>query len=474
MSEQIRTHLNGLLEHKKEDTLQHRDLLNALCTKFVEVNFRDQASLGEDEKLNQKQIVVLVIREVLRVAKVHNWGLCKRHDFIYVYNGKNWSLLSEPDLTEFLGKAAAKMGIPSIEAEHHRFRNELLQQFLAVSNLPEPNANTDVVLLNTQNYTLEITSKGVKPRVHKAEDFLTYILTFSYDPTAKAPIFQRFLDEVLPDQSAQYVLAEYLGYIFTSGLKLEKALILFGPGANGKSVVFEIVTALFGIENVSNYTLQSLTNDNGYYRAMIANRLVNYASEINDKLEASTFKQLVSGEPVEARLPYGRPFVINRYAKLIFNSNELPRDTEQTNAFFRRFLILPFTVTIPESRQDKTLARRIIENELSGVLNWVLDGLDRLLTHKNFTYCELAEKAAGQYRKESDSVLMFLEDNNYQKSVEPMPLQDIYTEYKSYCAMDGYRPVNTKNLLKRLEAVGYESIKRNIGKVVFIKKVIII
>jgi hypothetical protein len=57
-----------------------------------------------------------------------------------------------------------------------------------------------------------------------------------------------------------------------------------------------------GIDNVSSYSLQSLTNDNGYFRAKLANKLVNYASEINGKLEASIFKAMVSGEPVEARL----------------------------------------------------------------------------------------------------------------------------------------------------------------------------
>ncbi len=112
--------------------------------------------------------------------------------------------------------------------------------------------------------------------------------------------------------------------------------------ANGKSVFFEVVNSLLGgEENVSSYSLQSLTNDNGYFRAMLGNKLVNYASEINGNLETAIFKQLVSGEPVEARLPYGEPFTLTNYAKLIFNCNELPKDVEQSNAYFRRFLIIP-------------------------------------------------------------------------------------------------------------------------------------
>jgi putative DNA primase/helicase len=72
------------------------------------------------------------------------------------------------------------------------------------------------------------------------------------------------------------------------------------------------------------------------------------------------------------------------YAKLIFNCNELPKDVEQTEAYFRRFLIIPFNVTIPEHEQDKELAKKIIDNELSGVFNWVLSGLKRLLMQQRF------------------------------------------------------------------------------------------
>ena len=216
----------------------------------------------------------------------------------------------------------------------------------------------------------------------------------------------------MPDIERQRVLAEFLGYVFikhgSNTLKEEKALILYGTGANGKSVFFEIVTAMFGRENVSNYSLQSLTEEKGFYRAKISNKLVNYASEISGKLEASLFKNMVSGEPVEACLKYGQPFTMTDYAKFIFNCNELPKDVEYTNAYFRRFLIIPFDVTIPENEQDKNLHAKIIEKELSGVFNWVLDGLNRLLEQKRFSECEAAQKAVEKYKIEMVKKLKYV------------------------------------------------------------------
>jgi putative DNA primase/helicase len=235
--------------------------------------------------------------------------------------------------------------------------------------------------------------------------------------------------------------------------------------------MFEIVNALLGKENVCNFTLQNLTMTEGYYRAKIANKLVNYASEINNRMNTDVFKQLASGEPVEARNPYGEPFVITNYAKLIFNCNELPKEVEQTNAFFRRFLIVPFNVTIPEAEQDKELSKKIIDNELSGVFNWVLDGLNRLLSQKGFSKSSAIEKQVEQYKTESDSVKMFIEEESYEKStISKKYLKDIYTEYADYCKSNGYRPCNTKSLSKRLTNIGFEMTRNKQGSQVYIEK----
>jgi putative DNA primase/helicase len=203
----------------------------------------------------------------------------------------------------------------------------------------------------------------------------------------------------------------------------------------------------------------------------LANKLVNYASEINGNLEASIFKQLVSGEPVEARLPYGQPFILKQYAKLIFNCNELPKDVEHTNAYFRRFLIIPFDITIPTQEQDKQLHNKIIDKELSGVFNWVLEGLNRLLEQKRFSECEAAKRAVEQYRIESDSVQMFLTEFEYKVSVtNEMALKEMFSEYRSYCIDSGFKACSIKTLAERLRSSGYQTERRNFGTVVNAEK----
>lgn len=129
-------------------------------------------------------------------------------------------------------------------------------------------------------------------------------------------------------------------------------------------------------------------------------------------------------------------------------------EVEHSNAYFRRFLIIPFDVTIPEAEQDKQLHSKIIDNELSGVFNWVLDGLSRLLKQKRFSECAAAIKARETYEKQSDTAQLFLDEMEYQKSSNPVLLKDLYAAYKNFCVEDGFKPLNKMNFRKRLERIG--------------------
>jgi len=426
-------------------------------------------------KANTKHFLVLSIENVLNIAEKNRWGICKNHDFIYLFNGTFWAEIDRETFQKFLGEAAEKMGVAKFSARFYQFREQLFKQFLATAYLPTPESNKDVVLINLQNGTFEISPQGTKLRQFDRSDFITYQLPFEYNPQAKAPIFEAYLNRVLPDKESQRVLAEYLGFVFIKhgNFKEEKALILYGTGANGKSVFYEIVNALLGYENTSSFSLQELTDESGYYRAMIANKLVNYASEINNRMKTDIFKRMVSGEVLPARLPYGNPMQLRQYAKLIFNCNELPKDIEHTEAFFRRFLIIPFNVTIPEHEQDKRLHTKIIENELSGVFNWVLEGLYRLLKQGRFSDCDAAQIALEQYKTESNSIKLFLNEKGYQNDTDDYQLiKNLYPEYKYFCSEDGMTAFKKVNFSKQLKALGI-NIDRQTGtgqKIAYLKK----
>jgi putative DNA primase/helicase len=456
------------------EPIPHKEILQKLLSQIEKIDFREKADLKDDtEKIQRKHFIVCTVDEMLETAIRNRWQLCRNNGQTFIYNSVYWKVIDRDLLHSVFGEAAEKMGVPRIDAKHYLLRREFILQFEGIAYLPAPEPNTGTTLINLFNGTFEVSTDKQFLRPPSANDFITYQLPFAYDPEANAPHFFEYLDKVQPDKETQAILQEYLGYVFISPqtLKLEKILLLYGGGANGKSVFIEIVNALLGRENVSSYSLQTLTEPNGYTRAELATKLLNCASEISGKMENSVFKQLASGEAIEARHIYGRPFIMEHYAKLLFSTNELPKEVEQTTGYFRRWLIVPFEVTIPEQEQDKQLAQKIIATELSGVFNWVLEGLKRLLIQKKFTECKAVTKQLHEFRRQSDNVQMFLEDAGYRTSLTESKLfQELFIEYRTYCNDNGYYSCAKNKFSQRLRNIDYAIEHKNYGNVVFIEK----
>ena len=436
-------------EQKKRDKAKIQDTLYKLLESITPIDFRAVVGASENSELRMKHFVVATIDELLKISNENDWGICVNNEHVYVYNGMYWKPISMFDFKVFLGRVAEVMGVPSVDARHYVTQDHLYRQFLTRGISSAPSRNKDAVLINLINGTYEITGNDHKLRAFRRDDFLTYQLPFRYDKDSDAPTFKSFLNQVLPDEELQQILAEYIGYVFAKNLKLDKFLVLYGTGANGKSVFYEIITALLGKENVSNYSLKNLNEEHN--RALIMDKLLNYGSEINASIEHDIFKTLVSGEPIQARLKYQNSMMIEHYARLCFNCNELPSEVEHTDGYYRRFLIVPFEKFIPETDRDPELAQRIISGELSGVFNWVLQGLDSLLKHKRFTESKAVKKTLQDYKLESDPVLLFLEDTGYHSSDEStISLRDFYTEYVHFCISSGYHKASIKKFSKRL------------------------
>lgn len=474
--EAIRSKPEGIAEPQpKVEILDHSKILKLLLDSVNKVDFQAiiyPTANRENPKISNIKYQIVVVNEILDLAERHNYSICQNHQNIFLYNGAYWKKYSSEDFSNFLGLVAIKMGIDKYIAEGYLFKEQLVKQFHASAYLQEPRIDKNKVLINLIGGTFEIERGVTRAREHRAEDFLTYQLPFAYNQYSTATKFQTYLDRVLPDKERQKIIAEYLGYIFmkhgSNILKAEKVLVLSGSGANGKSVLYEIVRALFGNHNVSSFSLESLTDSNGYYRAQIDTKLLNYASEISSKMDTTRFKAMISGEPIEARHPSGRAMQLEQYAKMIFNCNELPKDTEQTNAFFRRFLIVPFDVIIPEAEQNRNLHSEIIDSELSGVFTWVLQGLERLLRQKAFSNCIASNRALEKYKTDTDNVKLWIEIENYSKDDDiPTQLKEAYIQYSIFCNEGGFMKLNKMNFQKRLERLGYE-IKRGNANMIYI------
>jgi putative DNA primase/helicase len=425
-------------------------------------------------KPTQKQIIVLGVDYLLNFCRANKWQLAAQHGRVYLYNCAYWQAVDENDLKQFLGQALEKMGVRFVDAKYFRFRDDLTKQFFTSAHLPAPERDRGTVCINLKNGTLSVGIDGVHLREFRPEDFLRYQLAFDYDPAATAPKWQFFLDEMLPDPEAQRVLSEALALAFLSSSvrKLEKIPMFQGEGDNGKSVVMDTFRAVLGSENVSGHSLKLLTgNENA--RANLQDVLINVSSEIGGIADSDVFKLLASGEPVSAKILYQDVHTMEDYGRIICNANKLPAEVENSHAFFRRFLIIPFSVTIDPAKKDTNLSKKIIETELPGILNWILQGLARLLKQNNFSPCKAADQALQQYRHESNTVSLWLEDASYTVSTSghELPRGTLMSEYQAFCKAEKFNAVGGKNFTQRMRAAGFEQHRKSAGFVYFAVKV---
>lgn len=419
-------------------------------------NTEEIDSNSDKHKLDDEEKTVIIVDNLLEIIEEKGYGLGVENRFIFMYNKFYWQELQTELFKGFLMEIAIKSGLNNLKSRKKRFCDLIFNQFLLSATLPETEIAPNVIKINLKNgtYVFRNGQEGILTNSNK-EDFFKYQLSFDFDPNAKAPMFQKFLNEVLPDLDSQKVLMEYCGYIFTKNLKLEKILMLYGTGSNGKSVFFEILTALLGDANVSFFPMEKICDELGYHRAKLASKLLNYANEFGRKIDIQMFKRITSGEPVEARLPFKEPIVVTNYCKFIINANKLP-EVEHSDAFFRRPLIIHFSKKIETSERDINLSKKIIESELSGVFNMILLGVSRLIKQGDFTKSTLIEDEMRRYRKESNSVSQFLEEEKWiLSSTQKIQSKDLYSFYVRYCSEAKQNAFSRPNFNNRLRELGF-------------------
>ena len=410
-------------------------------------------------KVKRQEYSVLVINVFKKMVLAKELDLKVFNKEIFFYNGKYWQNITEERFTSFLSNVAEKMGLTELLYEHHSFGNDLIKQFTH-KNFVQFVTDSNHTCINLQNGTFKFYKGKGKLHSHNKNDNLHYVLPFDYLPEATCPLFIDYLEYCLPDEDKRKVIQEFLGYVFTPNevCNLEKCLLLYGEGSNGKSVLYRVINELLGKENISSYSIPQLTDKQKgeYYTVNLQNKLLNYCSDTKGAFDdTGVFKQLVSGEKVTGRHPAGRPIEFINNAKFIFNVNVLPTTPENVYGFFRRFEIIDFSITIEEEKKDRQLPSKITKNELSGVFNWILEGLDRLLMNKRLTDCKANAEALERFKIKSNNVLEFLMDEGFEvvSNIEHGQIfNDLFQSYVIWIAENGGHALKKSNFQERIDA----------------------
>ena len=275
---------------------------------------------------------------------------------------------------------------------------------------------------------------------------------YDYDTAAMCPRWVAFLKEVLEDDDERIALIQqWFGYCLTPDTSQQRFVVIVGEGANGKSVMLDVLAALLGPDNVSHVRVELFAQR--FQLTMTLGKLANISydtGEIDESAEA-TIKEFTGGD----RMYFDRKGVpgvtASPTARLILATNHDPRFADRSIGIWRRMIVIPFRVTIEQDRQDPDLASKL-KAELPGIFNWAVEGLRELRRRHQFVVPSICHEAWEEFKRESNPAREFLMDS-YISGSGSCGCTDIYDEYRAWSKERGFTSLDAMNFGKELSKV---------------------
>lgn len=314
------------------------------------------------------------------------------------------------------------------------------------------NWDQDPMLLSLANGILDLTTG--KLRDGRPEDRITLCAGVSFDPEAKCPLWEKFINDVFQDNTEliQYV-KKSLGYTLSGSVREQVVFFGYGSGSNGKSVLFSVINAVLG-EYAFNApstlfqrnTQTTATND---IAATERKRFV-MSSEIlsSTTINEVRIKKWSGGDPETARYLYAENFTFNPTCKIWLFLNHKPIVADDSHGFWRRVRLIPFDRIFSEQEQDKQLTEKL-KQELPGILNWLLEGCIAWNTDGLNPTPETVTLATEAYREENDILAEFMDENCTISEGEEVKASLLYDTYNFWATET--RKLKGKDVISKTE-----------------------
>ena len=377
----------------------------------------------------------------------------------YQYSDGIWNVKKEEDIEAMIHNAIDEFSNNYTVKE---IVNAIKRGTLVSKNKVEDAQNTYKIAVS--NGMLNVRTRELLPLTRG--DYRFKKMKADYDPNADCPEFKSFMKEIFlydDDADDKYKLAQEIsGYLLITDYTLiKKMFYFFGRKAdNGKSSLLNIIKSVIGEEYFGSVPMNKL---DGFLlqklRGLNANIVGDESAYV--KVPDGVFKSLVGGQDevtADVKFKDSQSFV--NTARLIFAVNKLPYSGAKDEGYFSRCIILIFNnqfLENPNSNDNRQMQARvekinfIINNEKEGILNWMLTGLDRVITNKKLTIPNSSAKALEKYKKDNNSVLLYVEDKCDLDDKKIISKAELYCNYKNWCQYNGFQHyVNAKTFADTL------------------------
>ncbi len=420
------------------DDAEVKTLVESACRHDKGNGHRASASADDDERLTTNELADMITGD--SHFAVDSGGK------LYVFQKGVYKATGESYIKRRVKSILGSLGVP--EQWSSRKAEEVVK-YITV-DAPELWDCPDSNIVNVENGLLDVRTRSLAPH---SPYFLSPVqIPVKYDPAAHCAAWDKFIAEVFPEDT-EAIAWEIPAWLMTPDTSIQKAILLTGDGANGKSTYLRAVLSFIGKHKASAVSLHKLENDR-FSAARLVGRLANICPDLptTDLVSTSVFKAITGGDPLMAEYKFKDSFEFIPYARLVFSANHPPKSQDASPAFFRRWVVVPFERTfsdgapgtIPRDRLDAMLAD---PEELSGVLNKALEAIAAIRCH-GLSESDSSRRALDEFRQATDPLAVWLDRYTILHPDAVIPQDRLYREYGRNCS-DAGRPTISKTAFGR-------------------------
>ena len=454
------------LERMLSDIIQYQDKKHA----------KEQA--GNVEAMEEKEDTVDGI--VDRIIGEHRILTTKDNEQMFHFDGKVWNptdaeatikLLCEQEkkgcTNRFVSEVIGKLKRLTFTSHSNPVFNGQRDEFDSdLSRVTLDNGVLDTATMNVEEHSPNNLSTVLLP-VSWTPDKNQVILgdkditVDEIDQLLKGTMFYNYIQQCFTDEKGEilippmYTVLEMMASCIFKTNKFHKAFMMIGSGANGKSVCLNFLTAMLGARNVSDVPIQSLAHER-FATAELYGKLANIYADIEstELKQTGKLKVLISQDKVYAERKNRDPFYFDNYAKLIFSANKFPQVSDQSDGFFRRFIIINWQRQFSPKERDAELSDKLRDpKELNAVFKCLVVMGKRLTQRGSFLYESTINDMRKDWLKSADPVQMFIDEMVIEDTFENasiMTKQEVYKAYLEWCTYKEMTPVKPKQLSQHM------------------------
>jgi putative DNA primase/helicase len=376
----------------------------------------------------------------------------KSKDVYYLYSNKNyWERREEFDIKKVIRKVFNRI---EPDSWRKKYVAECFEHFDADCK-KTPTNNFDYI--NLANGLYDINTKELYE--HDSDIFTTSQLPLEYDPEADCPNFKKFIDDVFGEKnhSLKKLVQEIAGYCLDTTTRAEKFFIFHGAGGNGKSKLCDVFLEILGKNNISAVPMDKFKDD--FTRTQIVDKLANIVTENELKgLETAYAKTIASGDIIQINQKFVPTFNYKPFTKLIFSFNNMPYSADKSDGLERKLIIIPFKFkfvdnpTRPNQKKRDLFIDEKFLAEKSGILNWFIEGLERLRQQGyKFTKSKIAKEALNDYMRSVNVVMDFVNTNLEEAQGEKLTTEELQSAFINWCDLEGHKKIREIGITKFLK-----------------------